>query len=565
MVAIAIVISNNVSAQAWHSLYTSATGDNFQSLVNVSNPSTFETWMVATDDANKVIVMKMDWAFPTPQPVDIKAFAIPTINPPLGQIYLTSGFFDPAGNIFAYGYEANNNQGFFVRVTINNSGTATALAWSYLNDDDTKIEDACWAPYNNPPYSPYCYGIITRDNFYRVCVLPTNMFTINVAGTNNVKGFTTPTLPTRRVLFSVVYDEQDDAFLISGNNSDINNKGVFYDVILNDGNLTEVGGELFYSSIPIFGRDFKNKLVRRGHEFYIIQSIFVGISNHIMGLWIIRYDYHTNTLISSTVYQFPDDDFAVTVIDADYIDYANLYILGNHIEGFNYGSHFLRKYLVQIDLSNPYNYAAQFLFNRVSNCLNFNNATGMIYVSGANASGFGHLAEVIDLSSAVCDLDIILTTPAFSYNILSFTNYFQNIAPLNIQKAPINVSTAYTINSQLLCVPYSPSAKNFDLSEYNEINFQNTGNEIAFTERYPDKKSITKLKQIEVVEKQFVLKNFEGNCEFRIVDILGRIIQQGTTQNNVVNNINIPQTGVYTITVKDENNGILNSKLIIKE
>ena len=79
------------------------------------------------------------------------------------------------------------------------------------------------------------------------------------------------------------------------------------------------------------------------------------------------------------------------------------------------------------------------------------------------------------------------------------------------------------------------------------------------------KASITPVQQIEVVKKTFTVSNFENNCKFKIVDMLGRTMQQGSTQNGVVNQINISTSGIYIISVTDEKNSTQNSKAVISQ
>ena len=61
-IAVAVLFcANVVSAQMYHGRYFPPTGSNFLSLVNTTNPISYESWYIFTDDANRVIINKMDY------------------------------------------------------------------------------------------------------------------------------------------------------------------------------------------------------------------------------------------------------------------------------------------------------------------------------------------------------------------------------------------------------------------------------------------------------------------------------------------------------------------------
>ncbi len=199
-----MILSENLYSQDYHSLYQSATGQLLQSLVNVSNPATAETWFVASDNDGKIIVMQMDFSYPNPQPQNVWAFTLTMpVTPAIGQIYLKDGFFDPEGNIFVYGFEETSNRGIYAKVILA-SNVPTTLFWANINQSDTQITDACWAD-GYSGVSAINYGIIYGDAFARV--------NGNTTGTFAFTG-------TRKSLLkftSVSYDQSENKFVISGN------------------------------------------------------------------------------------------------------------------------------------------------------------------------------------------------------------------------------------------------------------------------------------------------------------------------------------------------------------
>ncbi|NLP20220.1 MAG: T9SS type A sorting domain-containing protein, partial [Bacteroidales bacterium] len=70
--------------------------------------------------------------------------------------------------------------------------------------------------------------------------------------------------------------------------------------------------------------------------------------------------------------------------------------------------------------------------------------------------------------------------------------------------------------------------------------------------------------QIEIVNNDyFICKNFTSNCYFKIYDLTGRVLNEGITQNEQLNNISINKSGIYIISVRDAQNQLVQEKIMI--
>jgi len=537
-IVFAIALCANASAQIAHSVYTSNNG-NFQSFVNVYNSVTNETWFVATDNNsnnNRVVVMKMDASPFMPSLTAINAFTL--MPPEAGQIYLKSGFFDPEGNIFAYGrIEVNGvpTKGVIMRIVLTSGNvTSTSLKFNTLT---APVEDACWAYASNgtAPNDPVCYGIIFGNKFAKVSnTTAANPFSICAAVECTAAG---------RTLSSVLYDNLLKGFTVSG----YGNNGVFYDYIFNHNNDCNnttlsiggiIGGSRDFSSLSLNINSTPNKIVYTGiWNFIMVQPVNIFGSD---GLWIID----NNSPSTSAVYRFPMGN--VSVIDAKYVNYGNykyLYVLGNYTGLDNNWQYVSKRYLLKIDINNNI-YDTRLLDEGYLNNLEYDYYNAVMRISGAAPNGDSYFVSEVDLFNAYyCDDVITLSKAVFPPSSTGF-NGLSLIYPLP--------TPSFNTMKMTMTAPYS--------------NTNAAWGDCPFGRRAPERPNALTTnydKQIEVINKEFVISNFEGNCSYKIFDVLGRAIQQGNTQNGVVNNINISTAGIYTINVTDEKNNNVSSKAVI--
>lgn len=563
-----MILTENLYSQDYHSLYQSATGRLFQSFVNMSNPATAETWFVASDDSGKIIVMQMDFSYPTPQPQNIWAFTLtmPSIapNPAIGQIYLKDGFFDPEGNIFVYGFEETSKRGIYAKIFFTNNAPTT-LIWAFINESNTQITDACWANGFNAA-STMNYGIIYGDAFARIKgSLNGNLTFLGIR--KSLLKFT-----------SVSYDQSENKFVISGNSGNYE-PNQFIGTIENNSSLPNIPSmPVKYLSLEDTLNTYllsenTNKHVLSGSSngiAYLIQDIRDNSGD---GFWVSEVNYLTGAVNWSKIYKFPPEK--VNIINVAH-NYINLYVLGHH-NGFDQNNNsFERRYIAQIDLSNPQNYIVKLMRDEnwwgtsmpstyysieqmYLSSLNFNEATYNIYASGATPQGDAYLVEINDLMYETCDIDRLVTTPSFvcdCYDTISALDFI----PYNSSRIKcVSTPTTYSINDTLLCGDDGlPKMKNEEL----KAKIENKKLENTAFEQIEKETKITP--NIKIYEKSFLCNNFGEVCNYKIFDVLGRKLQEGNTHNDTEIEINIKTAGTYLLNISDNKGNVKTEKLIIK-
>ena len=559
VIAVAVLFSANVvSAQTFHSQYLPQTNSNFLSLVNTTNPISYENWHIIIADANRVIINKMDFSFPCLEATNTWTYNLPISGtPPLGNIYLKDCFFVPDGSaIFCYGWEDTQMRGIMLRININTAtGTVTGINFTNLNQPNSPITSACWAnnTSGNSAYGNYCFGIIANNKAARVYVTTAGIFAIN--GTFEV--FNNPPLSLYFPLYSISYDPAQNYFFASGTYKDryvllmkINNNSAFSQVsatpnhfVLDNNFLYDFEDGDVYSNVMT--------LTDNG-ELFIAQSI--RTYNNLFLIWLIKYNYNNN-IMSSTLYNTTSKCHLSNI--AIYNN-SNLYILGHH--------HPDKKFLFQIYTPSPANsnlYQMQYMTNafvgssglystemEYLSSISFSIMLNSINVSGA-VNGEAFIVHAYDLNYDNCDNDLVVNT---------LIHFPQNFNSVIFQETPtfgtvprFPTSAAYTM------LPCS------GLCWGSPRQLQELKSQIEERLQERNKTMQKPRPEIKVTEKQFVVNNFEGNCKFKIVDMLGRTMHQGNTQNGVVNYINISTSGIYIISVTDEKNNTQNSKTVISQ
>ena len=553
VIAVAILFrANVVSAQTFHSLY-SPSGGEFLSFVNTTDPNHYESWYIFTDNMDRVIINKMDYNFPCLKAENTWAYKLASNEVSFDRIYLKDCFFVPDGSaIFCYGWEKSQMRGVMLRININvNAGIVTGIDLGFL-DENSPITSACWAhntSSNQALYGKYFFGIIAGSKAASICFDNlANMFAIN--GARDI--FYNPTFSLYFPLYSISYDPAQNYFLVSGTYKD---RYVLCTKINNNSNFTEIYSDVF--DLTNFAYNFEDgdisnnvMTITNNGTLFLAQSIRTYEDNYL--IWLINYNYHYNTMVSSTLYKhLPHKSYLSNIaIGSD----NNMYILGYH------NTDIRRKFLLQFDMQNPAsNYKMQHmtdvpvnspsLYSREMEYLSsmsFSNIFSSMEVSGA-FNGKAFIVHAFDLNNNNCDEDVNIITLPHSYYQHGFLTLYQS----NFNsKRGYAMTTPYTLNPcEKLCWDMSPRQLQEQKSQIEEKN-----------------KTMQKLQpQIKVMEKQFVVHNFEGNCKFKIVDMLGRTMQQGSTQNGVVNQINISTSGIYIISVTDEKNSTQNSKAVISQ
>lgn len=551
-------IVQNVNGQTYHNKYVPQAGTSYVSFVNTSNPLTSESWYIFTTANKEVIINKMDFNFPCSDPVQTWAYALQNVNN-LGNIYFKDCFFVPDGtSIFCYGYEnSTSNRGVILRIKIDaTTGLVTGINFSHMHQSNSPIKSACWANNNVPGNNlyHYCFGIVAGDTVTRVVVNSAGFFTTNVG--SNGSNYTSP---FTNFIHSISYDPNENCFIVSGTYKDI----CFYcvkisngvDFIKSDANvfgLTAFQGNLYFE-YPGNNKTMSNvmKLMPDG-KLFIAQSM--RTVNNRYFIYIVHYDYYNNIVLSNTLYETTAGSMYLTNISADF---NNIYILG-HINTSP-----ARKFVFQVEQNFPNNYKMQTMQDATVSTpaylyageieylssMSFSDAFFSMDISGA-VNGEAYIVHAYDLNYNNCDNDINLTIVANQHTDYYF-NVLTNAPSLTCPLIP-TASFQHTINPcTALC---------WDMKSMNQI--KSKINENLKNKNIFQSKELSKQK-IDVFENQFVAREFDGLCSYKIIDISGKVVQEGITSNDNINNLKVPKSGFYVIVVIDENNNIEKQKVVI--
>jgi hypothetical protein len=213
------------------------------------------------------------------------------------------------------------------------------------------------------------------------------------------------------------------------------------------------------------------------------------------------------------------------VIDVDYNPmYMNLCILGHYKGEDNNQQLISNRYLAQIAAYDPSYYAVKLMedvdftwyypntpantpsfayYSRYLGSINYNNATWAMNVSGGDVNGDAYLVEAFDLTAGDCEPTLNVFSPAYAYTTGTVTGIQNSTLPANTG-GTITTSTTYSINTELICEPYSSA----DLSEIQSQALQNTSNNAAKMRAKQNKS--TPVKQINIINRQFIINKFCG-------------------------------------------------------
>lgn len=551
---IALVLSSGITfGQNSHSMFSSSAGDIISS-VSLSNMTTYQNYMIGTDEFLNIFISEFDNTSPFPQPVsgNSRAFALPDTY---GKIYLTGGFFDLDNNIIVYGYTGIGDRGVVVKVTVVN-GYADQISYR-IGIENTKITDGCWSRrlMAGSNYMP-TYTFVCNDGLIRTNIDLSPSFGRKFS---NAK------------ITAVSWDDNLKKHVVSGTTStpscfigcineippSILNSGTYYELEPTNFNFSEGTNTHVLSGNGYY---YDNKA-------YLIQDLRNDNGD---GLWVTEIDYSTGTINYSNAYQFPSAK--VLIIDAAN-NFMNLFVLGHH-NGFDGTANFEKRYLAQFDIFDPTNYKVSFLEDvDMANVpwistyyatqqaylrnLNLNHYTYAMYSNGAVIDD-AYLVETFDLNYDNCNTEIPITMPTINYDTASFTpNYVNNIS--------LVISDSETVYS------------NYPLTTTNLCGYGKSGNsnkDIAFIKNYIKEKQLqnpmpevieTKVQgQIFVfTDNKFLNDGFEGLCHYSILDIYGRTVKKGTVQNGEFVKLETLKTGIYIIRITDNSKNTATEKIRI--
>lgn len=550
---IALVFSSGFAfGQNAHSTYSSASGDIITSAV-LTNPNNATRYIVGIDEYFKLFVTQLDFSVPFPQPDISNSRAFQLADSTYGKIHLNGGFFDQDQNIVVYGYMETDNRGIVIKINMSND-SAVSFIRIIANSPNTSVVDGCWSEYLQGAMNIKSYSFISNGGFFRV---KNTLLPAMYKKYSNMQ------------MTSVSWDNDARVNVISGNSDTLNIIGCLQDDLM----LSEIGFYQLYS--PDFdASEWTNKHILSGNGYsydsiaYLCQDIREPITDG-DGVWITAINYLSGQVYSSNVYKF---DFEKAFILDVAHNFMSIFVLGHH----NYIDS-QKKILLQVDLSDPTVFIGKYLndidldsvngsftYKKTAylNKIYFDDYSYNVHSSGA-VLGNAYLVESIDLNNEDCDPEINVTLLDFTYDLDNFNSINGSGSNFLYPSSPVATYINYTLSNTPLCDAFGTKSGNYE-DKYNVIHH--------IIEEKQAINNVTSLQSIHLellgevnftTENQFICQNFNGQCKYKIFDMFGRLICEGTTENGIYNTVNVKASGMYIIQVADSDNQIVNSKIMI--
>ncbi len=551
------------------------------SMVTVSNAVDKTSFIVGTDNEGYIFIGQLTNEFPQDlvNP-ECQAFKIDGNE----DFFLNGGFVDQENNIVVYGYQINlipdtlpvylrlpRHYGFIAKIKMSGN-TAECIYYSISKKICTPVEDGCYSEDVNGEKT-YDF-IVGSPYFMRVPA--------SLSGVCVVKNFTNATD------MSVSWEPYTKRHVISGCTSDTS----YYNFIgtLYDSSSNIYAGNIFRFTSPSYNpSEGTNKHIlseKTDTIAYLLQDLRskYPIEDTSDVLWFMKVNYLNGNVYDNCGYKY--DNSKLNIIDATH-NFNSLFVLGHH-NGVAQAETFECRYIAQINLVKPsdmivkhmmdvdlYNLSPlnpeYVLYRAYLNNICYNHKTNMVQAAGA-IPGKGFLVENKDMSKSSCDSIINYQLKNIAYTRIMDTT-FCNGAYLNT----IWSNNIYNhIEHEEVCnyIMYKWYAEKQCVSEKDLYNFNTNDNpqqirenqSVNQEENLQNQNTLEMKGKIDIIEeKTFVCNDFEGICTYKVYDIYGRLIDEGTTQNGNYNKLDIDTAGLYLICVQDINNNIRAEKIVISE
>ena len=551
LLAMCALVSGLALGQDAHFEYSSNTLD-FVSSTVITNVNTDQQYLVATTQTMELVVTELDPNnFLAPSNTNSKYFQIGNL------ICINGGFMDEDENIVVYGFIYPYKNGFVVKVEMSN-GVASSLKYIKHPNANTPVVDGCWSRKNYQGSISMTYDFIVGDKFMRI---------------DNDLSSGTNTSPLFRYLsdgsfYSVVWDDINKKHIVCGNRN-----GSFIVTYFGIANgLTPTATRILTLPTGYSFSEGTNRLVLSDIDsvVFLCHDLRCNTGD---GVWISKFNYLSGQLYSSDIYQFGLQK--VWMLDAEKSsDY--LYILGHH-NGYDNGT-FERKYIAQVNMYDNTDYSVRLMsdynltpmsatypFTTVDtinlmylNNLNSNPNYPSVIASGA-ANTKSYAVEVYDLNYEE-EFD-----KSVSQYSISPTIQTQNIrfGPYSWTPTAVTITAGTNISytNDVLCPSYDALREIQDALKNNFANKEKSLKQNFESSQEFDNEN---LPEISVLDNgQFVCHNFNGNCNFQIIDLSGQILYEGSTSNEKYNTVSVKANGIYIVRVVDSNGNFVSSKIAI--
>lgn len=553
LLAMCALVSGLALGQDAHYEYSSNSLD-FVSSTVITNVYTDQQYLVATTQTMELVVTELEPNnFLAPSNTNSKYFQIGNL------ICINGGFIDEDENIVVYGFIYPYKNGFIVKVEMNN-GVANSLKYIKNPNANTPVVDGCWSRKSSQGATSMTYDFILGEIFMRI---------------NN--DLTSPIYRTLSGISycSVAWDDINNKHIVCGNRN-----GSF--IVTHFGSTNALTPTVSRTLTLPTGYSFSegtNRIVLSDIDSVVFLSHDLRYADNTGdGLWISKFNYLSGQLYSSDIYKFGHEK--VWILDADKCsDY--LYILGHH-NGYDNGT-FERKYIAQINMYDNTDYTVRlmsdynlyptimpdpygpFPFADTINLLYLNNLNSnpnypSIIASGA-FGGKSYAVEVYDLNyEEECDIDKSVSQYSISPTIQTQTIRFSQYS-WNPTVVTITTSTNISYTNDVLCPSYDALREIQDALKNNFANREKSLKRNYESSQEFDKENLPEISVLD--NRQFVCHNFEGECNFQIIDLSGHILYEGSTSNEKYNTISVKANGIYIVRVVDSNGNFVSSKIAL--
>ncbi|MCK9500196.1 MAG: T9SS type A sorting domain-containing protein [Bacteroidales bacterium] len=543
----------------------------FLSSTFLVNSNSYVNYMVGTNNEKQLFVTELNFS-PYLEPVSSNSvsFQMPDT------VFIKGGFFDLDDNIVVYGYINPNKNGIIVKINMDN-GSAVSIKYITSFNANTEVIDGCWSERHAGGQIFKTYDFVyANSTFMRIS---------NELDLSYYPAFRR--FPTGNIR-SVSWDNINKKHVVSGNVSGSTPDKIrigyfdkstglmplkFYELSIPTGYTFSIGSQRHVLSD-------QDSIVFLCQDFYFLQPYDYA------GLLVSKVNYISGQVYYSIAYRF---GVAKTwVLDATKTC-DNLFVLGHHNGLDTIGAStqpFERRFVAQFNMYDTSDYIVKFMsdYNLINmqtpcpyyvaydmrNTLYLNNITYNPNFESVCASGAvnnkSYIIETYDLNY---DTDCDSIKNIFEQSIqLAQQSYNQQLVPQNTwgNTNPNIISNYSTISfSRDIICPTSKAMLYFQERRISELQRRNA--EKTFQNRNvlnTNTDILMPSAQIEIVNNDyFICKNFTSNCYFKIYDLTGRVLNEGITQNEQLNNISINKSGIYIISVRDAQNQLVQEKIMI--
>ena len=481
-----------------------------------------------------------------------------------GDIILKDGFFDEDENIVVYGHENYDNKGVIIKIFMDN-GSPSSIKYVLNNAENTAVIDGCWSQYvlGNNVFKTYDF-IVEKDNGilyrtdYNLASRPSKKFNA-----------------TNYRMTSVEWDDNHKKHIIGGTSiSETQNASIIGHF---DNSINMTGGTFYFLEPSTATIEKENSITLSGNGYYYEDIVYMcqDISSpySLKGFCISEFNYMTGTINKTMLYNY-SFNYSYHFTSGIAHNFMNLFVLG-------YNTLSDRRFIAQIDLYDYSNCIIGTIANGLVNTgtlfpykssIRFDDVTFNVVSTMTNRFEGAYITEAFDFNFDPCTNPSIMMPTEIDFEISSVSAgniaTGASLAFTSQQRQPIDYNMV--LNSETFCPidTYNPTRNNRNNSAEIEKIKKILEEKV---EKYNNRTNISEngfvpTPEISVIGNEgFVCKNFEGKCDYKIYDMSGRIIYQGTTQNDNFNNIELNNSGIYIINVKDKNNQIVNMKFVITE